>query len=117
VETARGLICRGVFHRSGKQIKNFQKAWADACTAAGVSDRIPHDFRRTAVRNLERASVSRSVAMKLTGHKTESVYRRHAIVSESDLSAGVQKLAGLADGTVRGTKSAKGRVRRFRSKP
>jgi hypothetical protein len=54
-----------------------------------------HDFRRTAVRNLERAGVSRSVAMKLTGHKTESVYRRYAIVSEADLFEGVAKLARL----------------------
>jgi hypothetical protein len=33
--------------------------------------------------------------MKLTGHKTETVYRRYAIVSESDLADGVKKLAAL----------------------
>jgi len=30
--------------------------------------------------------------MKLTGHKTESVYRRYAIVAESDLAEAGQKL-------------------------
>ena len=48
------------------------------------------------MRNLERAAVPRSVAMQLTGHTTESVYRRYAIVAEADLSEGVAKLAGLA---------------------
>jgi hypothetical protein len=33
--------------------------------------------------------------MKLTSHKTESVYRRYAITSEADLSEGLQKLATL----------------------
>jgi integrase len=116
IETDRKLICRWVFHRNGKPIKNFRKAWKDACSAAEVAGRIPHDFRRTAVRNLERAGVSRSVAMQLTGHLTESVYRRYAIVSEADLGAGVEKLAELANGTIRGTKARKGRVRRFRWK-
>ena len=36
--------------------------------------------------------------MKLTGHKTESVYRRYAIVAETDLREGVVKLARLGTG-------------------
>ena len=54
-----------------------------------------HDLRRSAVRNLERAGISRSVAMKLTGHKTEAVYRRYAIVAQSDLREAGTKLAAM----------------------
>lgn len=84
-----------VFHRAGKPITTFRGSWENACMKAGVPDRLFHDLRRTAVRNLERAGVPRSVAMRLTGHKTESIYRRYAIVSEPDLSEGVRKLAAL----------------------
>jgi hypothetical protein len=31
--------------------------------------------------------------MKLTGHRTESVYRRYAIVSDADLQAASERLA------------------------
>jgi integrase len=95
LQRATGRLIPLVFHRNGKGIKTLRGAWKSACTAAKVGYRIPHDFRRTAVRNLERAGVPRSVAMKLTGHKTESVYRRYAIVSEADLSEGLKKLAAL----------------------
>ena len=54
--------------------------------AAGLPNLLIHDLRRSAVRNMEQAGVPRSVAMKLTGHKTESVYRRYAIVSPVTLS-------------------------------
>jgi hypothetical protein len=50
---------------------------------------------------MERASVPRSVAMKLTGHKTESVYRRYAIVSDADLQEAAHRLAGTFSGHTR----------------
>jgi integrase len=95
LQQATGQIVPLVFHRKGRPIKAFRRAWLSACRKAGIPDRIPHDFRRTAVRNLERAGVSRSVAMKMVGHKTESIYRRYAIVSESDLREAARKLAAV----------------------
>ena len=100
-------ICPYVFHRDGRRIKTFKKAWADACTAAGHPGMLLHDLRRSAVRNMERAGLSRSVAMQLTGHKTEAIYRRYAITSEADLREGVDRLNGVV-GTNRGDKSAAG---------
>ena len=44
----------------------------------------------------------RSVAMKLTGHKTESVYRRYAIVSDADLREATQRLLSAGPGHVSG---------------
>jgi len=93
VEKKIDKIVGPVFHRDGKAIRDFRGAWEKACITAKVPGRLVHDFRRTAVRNLEQAGVPRSVAMKLTGHLTETVYRRYAIVSPADLKAGVEKLA------------------------
>jgi integrase len=69
------------------RIVSFSKAWQGACRAVGCPGRIPHDLRRTAVRNLTRAGVPQVIAMKLTGHKTDSVFRRYDIVSPADLRA------------------------------
>jgi hypothetical protein len=38
--------------------------------------------------------------MKLTGHKTESAYRRYAIVSQSDLEDATRRLDALSDKNV-----------------
>jgi integrase len=85
--TSRGRSVRGT------QRRDFRKAWAGACKAAVVPVMLRHDFRSTAVRNMERTGVSRSVATKITGHKTEAVYRRYAIVSDADLRAAAVLLA------------------------
>jgi len=57
--------------------------------------------RRRGVTWLERAGVPRSVAMKITGHKTEAVYQRYAIVSDADLQDAARRLAGTFTGTIR----------------
>jgi integrase len=106
VQAKTDRIIPHVFHRDGDPIKSFRGSWFAACDAAHVPGRIFHDLRRTAVRNLERAGVPRSVAMKLTGHKTEAVYRRYAIVSDADLRDAADKLAAIAGpgtGTTTGT--------------
>jgi hypothetical protein len=97
LQAAGGRIIPWVFHREGVPIHYFRRAWITACNAAGVPGRLPHDFRRTAVRNLERAGVPRSAAMKLIGHKTEAIYRRYAIADESMLREAAAKLAALHD--------------------
>jgi integrase len=95
LEVATGRIIPWVFHRNGKPIRDLRTAWRDACEKAGVPGRVLHDFRRTAVRNLERAGVPRSTAMKMVGHKTEAIYRRYAIVDEGMMREGAEKLATL----------------------
>jgi len=62
---------------------------------------IEDDFRRTAGRNLERAGVPRSTAMKMVGHKTESIYRRYTIVDDAMLKEGAAKLHTKARSTGR----------------
>ena len=91
-----------VFHRNGKRIKDLRRAWDAACTAAGCPGRILHDFRRTPVRNLERAGVPRSAATSMVGNKTEAIYRRYAIVDAGALRDAATKI-DTAAGTIPGT--------------
>lgn len=79
--------CPWVFYNDeGQRIQSFYKTWASARERAGVPGLLFHDLRRAAVRNMERASVPRKVAMAISGHKTESVYRRYDIVASRDLA-------------------------------
>jgi hypothetical protein len=65
-----------------------------------VPVRIFDGFRPTAVRNLERAGVPRSVATQMVSHKTEAIGRRY----DADLHAAADKLAAIAGtGTTTGT--------------
>ncbi len=69
----------------GRPFKSFDKLWRKALAAAKLPpDRIFHDLRRSAVRNLIRAGVDPSVAMKISGHQTRSMLDRYHIVGEAE---------------------------------
>jgi integrase len=82
-----------VFTRqNGKRVEGFRKIWKTVCTRAGVPDLLFHDLRRSGVRNLRRLGVQESVAMRISGHKTRSVFERYNIVDEADLAEAASRL-------------------------
>lgn len=93
VQRTQGRIIASVFHRNGKPVKRFDKAWTSACVAAGCPGRLIHDLRRTAVRNLIRAGVSEQTAMTVSGHQTRNVFDRYNIQSDADIRDAARKLA------------------------
>lgn len=71
--------------KKGRAIHSHYKAWRKAAKEAGLEHITMHDLRRSCIRNLVRAGVSETVAMRLSGHKTRSTFDRYDIVSEDDL--------------------------------
>lgn len=106
--------CPFVFHRFGNRIKDFRGAWAEASKRAGLWDDESgkprfrfHDLRRSAVRNLVKAGASEQLIMRIGGWKTPSVFRRYAIVTESDLVQAADRLESYLKGIESEHKGAK----------
>jgi integrase len=90
-----------IFHRQSKgrssqPVKAFDKAWRNALAAAKLpKERLFHDLRRSAARNLRRAGASETEAMKVTGHKTPSMFRRYSIVTDDEAASALLKVDAM----------------------
>jgi integrase len=77
---------------NGRPVKDFRRAWKALTTGAGLGGLMVHDLRRSGAKALRRAGVPESVIMEIGGWKTESVFRRYAIVSATDRRDAMEKL-------------------------
>ena len=95
---ARRLDCPLIFHRvskgrGGQPVRAFDKMWRNALKDAGLPHgRLFHDLRRSAVRNLIRAGVDESTAMKVSGHRTRSMLDRYNIIEETETAAALARV-------------------------
>lgn len=81
-----------VFTFQGKAFKTFQRSWKTAARKAGLPDRLFHDFRRSAATDLIEAGVPEQVAMRVTGHRTRSVFARYNIVKSDSVRDAMARL-------------------------
>lgn len=82
-----------VFTRpDGQPVEDFRGTWKALTKAAGLSGLLVHDMRRSAVRRMVRRGISKHVAKRISGHKTDSIFDRYDIVDPADLAEAARKL-------------------------
>lgn len=78
--------------RTNKPWVDIKKKWNRAREAAGVEELWFHDHRRSFVTNARRRGVPESVVMKISGHKTRTVFDRYNVVSVEDVKNAIVQI-------------------------
>lgn len=87
--------CPWVFHRQdGRPLRAYSLSQAiRRCRdRAGLSGRMFHDLRRTAIRNLLDAGVPWYIVKRISGHKTDSMLDRYNIRTEQDIRRALSQI-------------------------
>ena len=92
------VLALHVFHRAGRQLKNFREPWLKACHQAGLGNRMFHSLRRTAARNMSLQGVPEKVIMSIMGHKTRGMFDRYNIVTEAEQRTYMERLFRFESG-------------------
>lgn len=103
---SNGVIKMRLDSESVFDARNLRKEWNKAVAKLGLGSYDKktglregltiHDFRRSAARNLRRSGVGESTAMLITGHKTNSMFKRYAITSEDETTDALIKVGDYA---------------------
>jgi integrase len=90
---------------AGDSVGHFYGSWDSAVKRAGFPDLLLHDMRRTACRNMvQKARIPQAQAMRISGHLTDSMFRRYNIVDPSeamDIGKQIEKWSKHAVGSVK----------------
>jgi len=94
----------------GSRVAQPRKNWYALCDRAGLGKLTKtgtgrkkrlhyeglqmHDLRRSGVRQMRRRGIAETVAMKISGHKTRSIFDRYDITSERDLENAAKLMEG-----------------------
>jgi integrase len=122
-----------VFTRNGLMLHSIRKAWNRACITTGLGSKNPvidvsgapmldkkgkprmkydglifHDLRRSAITNMVHAGVDPFTATEISGHRTQSVFRRYKIKVERNLKAQMAKVGAHLDSIVKRTVKVEG---------
>jgi integrase len=90
----------------GTPVNDFRRSWRTIAKNAGLPGTLLHDMRRSAIRNMMRAGISKSVAKRISGHSTDSVFDRYDIGNDDDLIDAAQKIEARKSGHKLGTEDS-----------
>jgi integrase len=88
----RNLRTDCVFTYRGRPIKDIKEGFKNALEKADIQNFRFHDLRHTFNTNMRKAGVNQTVIMKLTGHKTMSMFNRYNTVDQDDAVKAMQRL-------------------------